>query len=72
MMFRQFHFELSTDFEVPLLQVIFHTYCNQLAAERNSDAAAARELFFKVMQNSCEIERSFSTPFDDNKKTTNH
>lgn len=71
MIFWQFHFELLTDFEVPLLQVIFHTYCNQLDTENSDAAIAARELYFKIMQNSCEIERFFSTPFDENKKTTN-
>ncbi len=75
MMFRQFHFELSKEFELSVLQLVFHSFCNDLSAKgtySSKEEAAARELYFKIMRNSCEVERSFSAPFDDNKKTTNH
>lgn len=71
MMFRQFHFELSTDFELSVLQLVFHTFCNDLSAKgtySGNEEAAARELYFKIMRNSCEVERDFKVPFDKKKE----
>lgn len=67
MLFRQIHVDLSSDFELPLLQLVFHTFCNNLAENGNyatKEEAAVRELYFKIMRNSCEVERSFSAPFN--------
>lgn len=72
MMFRQFHFELSIDFELSVLQLVFHTFCNDLSKKgtySSKEEAAARELYFKIMRNSCEVERNFSVPFDEKKET---